>query len=100
MVQRYQELGNIFSSHLDAERLAFRGLARETDATVGTEEGGRGRGGEWRGGEGRAGEGRWWQFVIESVGGGRGWRRWWWCGGKGRGVARCLSSLDSQVDCI
>lgn len=52
MVQRYPGLQNIFSSHLDAERLAFRGLARGTDATVGTEEGGRGRGGEGgRGGE-------------------------------------------------
>lgn len=49
---------NTFSSYYDAECVAFSGLARETDATVGT-EGGRG-------------EGRWSQFVIESVGGGAG----------------------------
>lgn len=41
--------------------------------------------------EGEAGrEGRWWQFVIESVSG----------GGDGVGGVKCLSSLDSQVDCI
>lgn len=60
-------------------------LAGETDIAMGT-EGGRERGG--KGGE----------VVADSyrISGWRGGDR---CGGGG-GAERCLSSLDSQVDCI